>query len=151
MDLSWTCYSCIQRIPASVCRSEATEEIRELSLNGKSHQHKLAVENVKDGENKLEAVCANSLLVGWGMKQACLKVNSMYTSLSAVISFSCKTCRRSTLNFSIYLILQAALGPADQPLTEISTRKREKNCFWGAEHCRSLRLDNLSAICEPTV
>jgi hypothetical protein len=51
------------------------------------------------------------------------------------------------LIFSIYLILQAALGPG---VYSASNRKYQKN-FPEGEALPARKADNLTAVCEPTV
>jgi hypothetical protein len=54
------------------------------------------------------------------------------------------------VNFFIYLIFSAALGPGfAQPLREMSNRKII--IFLGTKVRPVRRVDNLTAICEPTV
>jgi hypothetical protein len=53
--------------------------------------------------------------------------------------------------FSIYLILLAALGPGAHSVSEMSIRNRKITMFLGSKVRPVCRVDNLVAICEPTV
>jgi hypothetical protein len=54
------------------------------------------------------------------------------------------------MNFSIYLIRPAALGPGvTQPQTEMSTRSRKM--FLGSRARPGRKADNFIAICKPII
>jgi hypothetical protein len=58
--------------------------------------------------------------------------------------------RRNERIFSIYLILPAASGPEDYSASNRNEYQKQENNVSGSRAQSVRRVDNLTAICEPT-